>query len=143
MNVQRIIKFPPNLSFFLFGPRQTGKSTLIKSRFRENIWTVNLLHSEDYIRLVKEPHRFRLEAVRRIEQEGVETLFVDEVQRIPALLNEVQALMEKFPAVRFILSGSSARKLKRGGANLLAGRAVEKQLFPLTFSEIGDQFDLE
>jgi len=140
--IERIIEFPSKLSFFLFGPRQTGKSTLIQSRYRENLWGVNLLRDEVFLPFAREPHKFRLEAEQRIQGEGVQTIFVDEVQRVPLLLNEIQSLMFDHPACRFILTGSSARKLKRGGANLLAGRAVEMFLFPLTCTEIGSSFNL-
>ena len=80
--------------------------------------------------------------MKKIKSEGIKTIFVDEVQRIPNLLNEVQSIMSKFPC-QFILTGSSARKLKRGGANLLAGRAFERHLFPFTYNEIKDQFSLD
>jgi predicted AAA+ superfamily ATPase len=79
----------------------------------------------------------------KIEKEAVTTIVVDEVQRVPPLLTEIHYLMGRFPDVRFVLTGSSARKLKRSGADMLAGRAVERRLFPLTWDELGDRFDLD
>ena len=140
--IDRTISLPSKSSFFLFGSRQTGKTTLIHSRYQKNIWTIDLLLSDIFFAYSKNPSRFRQEAVEKIENEGIKTIFIDEVQRVPALLNEVQYLMQKY-SCRFILTGSSARKIKRGGANLLAGRAVERKLFPLTFHELKDRFKLE
>jgi predicted AAA+ superfamily ATPase len=88
------------------------------------------------------PGQFYAEAKRKIIDERVEILFIDEVQKIPALLDEVQRLMHEHATV-FILSGSSARKLKREGANLLGGRAVSRNLFPLTLHELGERATLE
>ena len=139
--INRILRLPKG-SFFLLGPRQTGKSTLVESRFTKHLWKIDLLQSELFLQYSKDPSLFRREAVEKIKQEGVHTIFIDEIQRVPLLLNEVQFLMKDFDC-RFILTGSSARKLKRGGANLLAGRAVERRLFPLVYEEIKDRFKLE
>ncbi len=140
--IKRIISLPKHSSFFLFGSRQTGKTTLIHLLFRKNLWTVDLLLNDVFFPYSKNPSRFRREAVEKIESENIKTIFIDEVQRIPALLNEVQYLMQNY-SCQFILTGSSARKLKRGGANLLAGRAVERRLFPLTCAELKDMFKLD
>src|SRR3990167_8098387 len=140
--IHRICNLPEKKSFFLFGPRQTGKSTLIESLWKENVWHIDLLHHEEFIKYTKEPELFRKEATQKITKEKIATLFVDEIQRVPPILNEVHSLMESFPC-QFILTGSSARKLKRGGANLLAGRAVQRFLFPFVYQEIQDEFDLE
>jgi predicted AAA+ superfamily ATPase len=102
---------------------------------------VDLLHHDVFLRFAKEPGRFRSEAIAKIRG-GVRTIFIDEVQRVPALLDEVHAIIEE-TKTRFLLTGSSARKLKRGGANLLAGRAATRRLHPLTLAEIGSTFDLE
>ncbi|MBI3615389.1 MAG: ATP-binding protein [Candidatus Omnitrophica bacterium] len=139
--INRIIDLPKRESFFLFGPRQTGKSTLIETRYTESIWKVDLLLSDLFLKYSKDPSLFRKEAETKI-REGIHTLFIDEIQRVPLLLNEVQALMRD-PGCQFILTGSSARKLRRGGANLLGGRAVERHLFPFVYGEIEKQFDLE
>ncbi len=140
--VYRIAELPKRQSFFLFGPRQTGKSTLIESRYTRSVWKVDLLLTDLFLRYSKEPARFREEAREKISKEKVETIFIDEIQRVPLLLNEVQALMGE-SGCQFILTGSSARKLRRGGANLLAGRAVERYLFPFVHEEIPEQFKLE
>jgi predicted AAA+ superfamily ATPase len=142
--IKRSIAFPPKLSFFLFGPRQTGKSTLVRERFAgEKMWTVDLLNNDVFLHYARDPHLFRLEAEKQFKREDIRVVFVDEVQKVPALLDEVHGLIESFPGRRFILTGSSARKLRRGGANLLAGRAVERHLFPLTYAELGDSFDFD
>ena len=127
----------------LFGPRQTGKSSLIGSKFGDDAWTVNLLHGDEYTRYAKHPAQYRLDAVEKIRTGDTRRFVLDEVQRIPELLNEVHALMEEHPDRQFILLGSSARKLKRGGANLLAGRAVQRLLFPFTLAELGEHFNLD
>jgi predicted AAA+ superfamily ATPase len=141
--ITRITELPDNRSFFLFGPRQTGKSSLIRSKFGDDAWTVNLLHGEEYSRYAKHPAQYRLDAEEKIRTGDTRRFVLDEVQRIPELLNEVHALMEEHPARQFILLGSSARKLKRGGANLLAGRAVQRLLFPFTLAELGEHFNLD
>lgn len=140
--VQRIILLPKNKSFFLFGPRQTGKTTLIHSQYKNNLWKIDLLLSDIFFSYLKDPSLFRREAIEKITHENVKTIFIDEVQRIPTLLNEVQYLLQNYPC-QFILTGSSTRKLKRGGGNLLAGRALERNLFPFTYSELKGNFDLE
>ncbi len=148
---------PPDRSFFLFGPRQTGKSTWLaslargESGDRGKSWTINLLHNDTFYRYLRDPAQFRREAEARI-RDGVEWIILDEVQRIPALLSEVHDLLES-STVRFILSGSSARKLKRGsglsgsalsgGADLLGGRALLRYLHPFTAKELSERFDLE
>ena len=140
--LQRLISLPQNKSFFLLGPRQVGKSTLIKEQFTKHIWLVDLLLNETYFSYSKDPSLFRHEATNKIKNEGIKTILVDEVQRLPLLLNEVQYLMQNFKC-QFILTGSSARKLKRGGVNLLGGRAIQKFLFPFTYKEIKHIFDFE
>jgi len=139
--INRLISLPGRSSFFLFGPRQTGKSTLIHSRYVKNVWETNLLLSDTFFRYEKDPSLFRKEAIHQIQTNKIKTIFIDEVQRIPNLLNEVQYLMQNYPC-QFILTGSSARKLKRGAANLLAGRAVERRLYPFVYEEIHETFDL-
>ncbi|MBI4668226.1 MAG: ATP-binding protein [Elusimicrobia bacterium] len=141
--LNRIIELPGKASFFLFGPRQTGKSTLIKQRWPEDVWTIDLLHTDEQVKYSKEPALLRRQAKNKIAKGGVKTVFIDEIQKVPALLDEVQALMAEFPACRFILTGSSARKLRRGAANLLAGRLRQRFLFPFVHQEIACDFDLE
>lgn len=140
--IKRSLSLPETRSFFLFGPRQTGKSSLIQDRYGAAAWSVNLLYSEDFIRYAKKPGQYRLDAQEQYRV-GIRCFVLDEVQRVPDLLNEVHALLELYPAVQFILLGSSARKLKRGGANLLGGRAVQRFLHPFTRAELGERFDLD
>lgn len=129
----------PSRSFFLFGPRATGKSTWLKNNFPDH-WYVDLLRNDLYFALSSTPDAFRQ---RVLAHDPHKTwIIVDEVQRFSALLNDVHSLMEEHH-YQFALSGSSARKLKRGQANLLAGRALMKHLFPLTRAEYGDTTSLE
>lgn len=139
--IARKLKLPKQNSFFLFGPRQTGKSTLLFSKYKTKTWYIDLLLTDIFLKYSKSPELFRHEAIEKIEK-GITTIIVDEVQRVPVLLNEVHYLIERFKC-QFILSGSSARKLKRGNANLLAGRAVQRYLFPFIYDEIKDSFNLE
>jgi predicted AAA+ superfamily ATPase len=124
---------PPRRSFFLFGPRGTGKSTWLRQAFPGARW-YDLLHSEVYLRLMAEPWRFRQE-VEALPAGA--WIVVDEVQRVFALLDEVQSLIARHPRRwSFALCGSSARKLKRVDANLLAGRVVNRSFFPLVWAEL-------
>ncbi len=125
-------------SHFLFGPRATGKSTLIRQQLPQAEY-LNLLDSHLYYKLLNMPHA--LETVIDPMNAKKNHVVIDEVQLIPVLLNEVHRLIEE-KGWHFLLTGSSARKLKRGQANLLGGRAREAQLFPLTYKEIPD-FDLD
>jgi len=139
--LKRLCRLPPRRSALLLGPRQTGKSTLVRSLLPPRSWTVDLLQQDAFLRYAKDPSRFRLE-VEAQARAGVRVVFVDEIQRVPALLEEIHGLIESH-RVRFLLTGSSARKLRRGAANLLAGRAATRRLHPLTLSEQGELFDLE
>lgn len=138
--IDRIIQFTSKNSFFLFGARGTGKTHLLKNRFTDNLWYIDLLNPELVRKYILQPSVLLQElAARRPMPEWV---IIDEVQKVPALLDLVHQQIES-DKQKFILSGSSARKLKRGAANLLAGRAFVYNLYPLTASEIGDGFDLE
>jgi predicted AAA+ superfamily ATPase len=125
-----------NESFFFWGARQTGKSTLLKILFPDVLW-FDLLLTEEYNRLNKNPEYLRKSI---IAMPTVSTVVIDEIQLIPQLLNEVHwCIVNK--GTRFILSGSSPRKILRSGANLLGGRALRYELLPLVSAEIPD-FDL-
>ena len=140
--LKRMITLPSKHSFFLLGPRQTGKSTLLKAAFKpESTLYYDLLRSEECRRFGAEPSLFREEVLARGKK--ITHVVVDEIQRALELLNEVHSLIESDKQLHFCLSGSSARKLKRVHVNLLAGRAWAYQLFPLTHQELGDQFLLE
>lgn len=127
-------------SFFLFGPRGTGKSTLLKERFQKDasLW-LDLLDSEMEDRFLRKPNEL-YSIVTALPQE-TKYVIVDEIQKVPKLLDEVHRLIEETEKL-FILTGSNARKLKHGGANLLAGRAFVYHLFPLSCFELEDRFDL-
>jgi predicted AAA+ superfamily ATPase len=121
----------PESSFFLFGPRATGKTTWLRQVLPGALW-VDLVPSETYVRYLREPGQFR----REVEASPPGWVVVDEVQKVPALLDEVHALIARHgKRYRFALSGSSARKLRRLDANLLAGRVVNRSFFPLTLAE--------
>ena len=128
----------PRGSFFLFGPRGTGKTTLLRSVLPHAL-VVDLLKPEEYRRLSARPERLR--ALVRATAPGSD-IVVDEIQRVPELLNVVHDLMETGNGRRFVLTGSSARKLRRGGVNLLAGRAVLRSMHPFMAGEMGAAFDL-
>jgi predicted AAA+ superfamily ATPase len=119
-------------SFFLFGPRGTGKKTLIQRTLSEAT-VIDLLEIKTYREYLKNPSVISEQKLKPI-------VVIDEVQKLPEILDEVHRLIES-EKLTFLLTGSSARKLKRGGANLLAGRAWWAELFPLTSNEIPD-FDL-
>ncbi len=122
-------------SFFLLGPRQTGKTSLIQHVLPDTRF-YDLLDSANYLALSRNPGRLAEEI-----GSSVKRVVIDEIQRLPSLLNEVQRLIET-RNVKFLLTGSSARKLRRGGINLLGGRARVKYLHPLTYRELGDKFIL-
>lgn len=125
----------PSGSSFLFGPRGTGKSTWIREHFADAV-TYNLLDTREALRLERDTHAI-YDELRGVSKER--WVVLDEVQKVPGLLNEVHNLIEE-RGLRFLLCGSNARKLRRGGANLLAGRATVANMFPLTSAELGDDF---
>lgn len=141
MKIARTLQLLPLLekkSHFLFGPRATGKSTLIRDQLKGyNCLIINLLRNAQYLDLSQAPGE--LESMIRAANYP-KVVVIDEVQRVPELLNEVHHLIEEYGTC-FLLTGSSARKLKKNGVNLLAGRARRANLFPLTSHEIAD-FDL-
>lgn len=124
----------PQSSFFLFGPRGTGKTTWLRETLPGALF-VNLLRPELHRELAARPERLR-ELVRG--RPDARDVVIDEVQRLPELLHVVHDLMEEPEAPRFVLTGSSARKLRRGGVDLLAGRALERTLHPFMAAELPD-----
>jgi uncharacterized protein len=134
----RMLSFPKETSCFLWGPRQTGKSTLLRERFPASK-KYDLLLSDEFRRLTHQPSLLREECLAAYGRGELKSqpVIIDEVQKIPDLLDEVHWLMEN-KGIRFLLCGSSARKLKRGRGNLLGGRAVRLVLHPLVFPEIPD-----
>ena len=141
VSYKRVLKLelPERQSAFLWGARKTGKSTFLKEHF-PNCIRYDLLESDLVLRLLKEPHRLREEILLFDEKQLRHPIIIDEIQKIPTLLDEVHWLIEN-KGVHFILCGSSARKLKRTGVNLLGGRAWRYSMFPLVYKEIPD-FDL-
>jgi len=136
--IPRLLDLPSLLakrSHFLFGPRQTGKTSLVQHSLKE-AKVYDLLDTSVFLALSQHPGRVAEEL-----RPGDSIVVIDEIQRLPLLLNEAHRLIES-RGVRFLLTGSSARKLRRGGINLLGGRARIKNLHPLTWKELGDQFDL-
>lgn len=136
MFIQRTLNLKQLLakkSHFLFGPRGTGKSTLIKHDLSNQALIIDLLHSETYMRLLANPSI--IESIIELDQKPF--VVIDEIQRIPELLNEVHRLIEN-KQMRFLLTGSSARRLKHQGVNLLAGRARQTEIFPLTYHELNN-----
>ena len=128
----------PTRSVFLFGPRGTGKSTWIRDRFPDTV-TYDLLDTGEALRLHKDPHALYRELATLPCGSWV---VIDEVQKAPELLNEVHRLIES-NRLRVVLSGSSARKLRRGGVNLLAGRAITTSMYPLVSAELAFEIDPE
>lgn len=136
MHFNRI--FPePQQSYFLLGPRGTGKSTLVQRRHPSGLY-INLLESRQQRQYIADPDR--LLAIVRAEPAG-QTIIIDEIQKVPALLSLVHVLIEEKKQWQFVLTGSSARKLKRESVNLLGGRALNKTLHPFMATELGHAFD--
>jgi uncharacterized protein len=131
-----IIDLPKKQSAFLWGARKTGKSTFLKSFFPYSVY-VDLLLADIYMKYLNFPQRLREELIATDKGKLKAPVIIDEVQKIPNLLDEVHWLIEN-KGLNFILSGSSARKLKRGKANLLGGRAWRYVMLPLTSKEIGE-----
>lgn len=141
---KRILKIPNDLPIILLGPRQTGKSTYLKMLLEEKKhFYVDLLDNDLFRKYQLNPEQLKKDIAYQIKTENVAYIIIDEIQKIPELLDVVHALLEKKPPCQFILSGSSARKLKKHHANLLGGRAVLTRMFPFVFLEVQDQFNLD
>ena len=126
-------------SYFLFGPRGTGKSTWVKQHLKTALY-IDLLAPEVFRSYSAKPERLRNIAEA---QNSVSTIVVDEIQKVPQLLDVIHQMMEQHPEWRFVLTGSSARKLKRSEVDLLAGRAVLKSMHPFMAAELEDKFSME
>lgn len=118
-------------NFFLFGPRATGKSSLIRSQLK-SVSVFDLLDADIYEEFLRRP-----KALGEKIKPNDKIIVIDEIQKLPMLLDEVHRLIET-RKIKFLLTGSSVRKLKKAGANMLGGRAREAQLFPLTYHELTD-----
>lgn len=143
MEFQRILQLAnitSKKSFFLFGPRGTGKSFLIRKCFGPKTPVINLLRASIQLRLIQNPSLLE-EMIDETLTEKKNLIVIDEIQKVPLLLDEVHRLIEE-RGLKFLLTGSSARRLKNDGANLLAGRAWVAELFPLVFPEIAN-FNLD
>jgi len=137
-HIKRFLK-DPKQSFFLLGPRGTGKTTWIHDHFNGALW-IDLLLPEEMNFYGARPERL-INAVEGVPD--CKTIVIDEIQKVPELLSVVHHLIEQKKGYQFILTGSSARKLKRTGVDLLAGRALLKFMNPFTASELGELFSLE
>jgi predicted AAA+ superfamily ATPase len=126
------LDLPKNQSCFLWGARKTGKSTFLKQQFRESPY-IDFLASDIYQAYLREPHRLR-EELRAAPPRY--PIIIDEVQKVPAVLDEIHALIESQKGIQFILCGSSARRLRSTGANLLGGRAWRYMFLPFCYAEL-------
>lgn len=140
---KRILDLNSNLarkSLFLLGPRQTGKFTFLKKTFPD-AYVFDLLRPSEYLKFKSNPSLFG-EEVEYSYKQGIKLFLVDEIQKFPELLDETHHLIEKYKDIRFILTGSSARKLKKSGVNLLGGRASRIHFHPIVSIEYGfDDFE--
>ena len=135
--VPRVFDHPAG-SYFLFGPRGTGKSTWLRARYPDAAW-IDLLDAEAERRYYTRPERLKEFVAAHARRR---TIVIDEIQRVPQLLPLVHQHMENDKSIRFVLTGSSARKLRRSGVDLLAGRAVLCAMHPFMAAELGSRFDL-
>ena len=136
--VERFFQSPKS-SYFLFGPRGTGKTSWLKQNLKNEL-SIDLLNPGLYRRYKARPERLR-EFVEGNPEKKI--VIIDEIQKAPELLDVVHSLMEERPELQFILTGSSARKIKQKGVDLLGGRAVVRSLHPFMASELKDEFNLE
>jgi len=139
MEIRSRLFHSPSASFLLFGPRGIGKTTFLQEKFPNALW-VDLLQPEVYRALLAKPERLA-ELIEGNPEKT--TIVIDEIQKVPAVLDVVHQLIEKKIGLHFILTGSSARKLRRGAANLLAGRLLSVSMHPFMAAELGEEFDLE
>ena len=138
-SVTRLFQSPSSYSFFLFGPRGTGKSTWVKKHYPNALY-IDLLLSDNQ-RLYAATPEALVQVVNALDNNS--QVVIDEIQKVPELLSIIHALIEEKRGIQFILTGSSARKLRRGGVDLLAGRAIRKEMHPFIAKEVGSAFNLE
>lgn len=138
--LSRLLKLPKEHSFFLFGARGTGKSTLLREKFSDHSLWIDLLDPEEEALFSRNPSELRAQVLAL--PDPINYVVIDEIQKIPKLLDVVHQLIEQTNK-HFIMTGSSARQLKQGGANLLAGRAFVYHLYPFAFLELKKAFDLD
>ncbi len=138
-HIERVFTPPSKYSFFLFGPRGTGKSTWVKKYYPKALY-IDLLLADTRRRYAANPE-FLIKAVHALENDN--QVIIDEIQRVPDLLSVIHALIEEKRGIQFILTGSSSRKLKREGVDLLAGRAIKKEMHPFMANEVGEAFSLD
>ena len=136
--ITRYFKAPADC-FFIFGPRGTGKSTWLKKTFPD-AYLIDLLDNSTFRNYVAFPERIKQTVTANPQ---IKRFIIDEVQKAPALLDSIHSLIEEHKSHQFILTGSSARKLRRGGVNLLAGRALLTHFHPFMASELGADFSLD
>jgi predicted AAA+ superfamily ATPase len=134
--ISRNINFTEKSSVFLFGPRGVGKSCWLKTVFPGNIY-IDLLDDSTYRTLLSSPDSLR----NRISSGYTDWIIIDEIQKVPLLLNEIHRLIEE-KGMKFIMTGSSPRKLRKEGVNLLGGRALIRYMYPLSALELKDDFDI-
>jgi predicted AAA+ superfamily ATPase len=130
------IGLPKGQSAFLWGPRKTGKTTFLRAAFPDSL-SYDLLQTDLFLEFVKRPFLLREQLLAVSQKQLKEPVIIDEVQKVPQLLDEIHWLIEN-KGLRFILCGSSARKLKRGKANLLGGRAWRYEMHTLVSAEVAD-----
>ena len=135
-NVKKIFR-PPKQSYFLFGPRGTGKSTWLKEHYPNSYW-IDLLDPEAFRLFLAGPERLR----QILHENPKKIVVIDEIQKVPELLNIIHSMIEEKKGYQFIMTGSSARKLKQQGVNLLGGRALLKYMPPFYAGELGKLFEL-
>jgi len=136
--IKRYLK-EPNGSYFLFGPRGTGKTTWLQDNYRDSIY-IDLLDPESYRKYNARPERL-IEVLEGSSDK--KTVIIDEIQKAPVLLDLIHKLIEKKDGKRYIMTGSSARKLKKHGVDLLAGRAALRRMQPFMASELGNEFEFK
>ncbi len=137
-NISRALKMdiPPHQSAFLWGPRKTGKTTYLKNKYPKSV-IYDFLQTDLFLEVSKKPFLLREQLLAKKKEVLKHPVILDEVQKVPQVLDEVHWLIEN-KSLSFILCGSSARKLKRGQANLLGGRAWRYEMFPLVSTEVKD-----